>query len=213
MGRGSTLSSPRSQSSKKKTSQPDDDSTGMEIQGPVIEEEGNVPVDLALEDSVSLNRPAEVFDDVSTGQTCIHDNPFAVAGNDDEARIYDNKPEVVKNVIKGIISRVREENLAECPGSGSFEKSDEEEGKIAEAPSEGEDEHEVPAEIDISDDEDEFPGMSAYEKLRERNIRERKELLKVVMVEINEAKQDMPLRRGRLRMTCSRSRSEGRSRM
>jgi len=196
---GVQSSSSRSQVSKKKTAALDDDSTGTDTQCPAIKDldlapsvdGGNVPDDPSVEDSVSLNRPAVVFDDVSTGQTGIHDNPFAAAGNDDEARIDNRKTKLIENVSEVIISRVFEEDFDECPESGSFEKRGEGEGEMAEAPSEGQDDSEVPAQIDESDDEDEFPGLCAYEKLRERNIRERKEFLKDVMEEIDDAKQHM----------------------
>jgi len=91
----------------------------------------------------------------------------------------------------GMISQVYEEDLGECPESVPVKKSGEEEVEMVEAPSEGENEFEVPAQIDASVDDDEFPGMSAYEKLRARNIREREEFLKEAMEGINEAKQLM----------------------
>jgi len=193
---GTQASSSRSQVSKKKPAAKDDYSTGVETQCPANQDLDLAPSvdpdDSAAEDSVSLSRPEETFYDVPTGLMHIHDNPFAVdASNDDESRIYDNKTEVFENDNKDIISRAYEEDLDEFPESASFEESGEEQGEMAEAPSEAEDDSEVPAQIDESDDEDEFPGLCAYEKLRERNIRERKELLKDVMEEINEAKQQM----------------------
>ena len=55
---------------------------------------------------------------------------------------------------------------------------------------EGANEYEAPVQIAMCG-EDEVPEMSEYEKLRERNIREREEMMKEVMEEINEAKQEM----------------------
>ena len=55
---------------------------------------------------------------------------------------------------------------------------------------EGENEHEAPVPIGLCG-EDEVPEMSEYKKLREQNIKEREEMMKEVMEEINEAKQDM----------------------
>ena len=186
-GSGTLSSTPRSQVSKREPSSTGDDSTGIEIQGPVNEDldlapgvdEVNVPGD--VEDSVSLNslEPKEEIADVSTDLTNIHDNPIAAAGNDDD------------NKSKDIIFRVYEEDHDESPECGSFERRGEEKGVMAEVPTEGDDEYEVPAQLDGSVEEDEFPGMCAYEILRERNIREREELLKEVMGEINEAKQHM----------------------
>ena len=189
-GDSGTLSSPpRSQVSKKEPSSTGDDSTGMEIQGPANRDldlapgvdEGNVPGNGDVEDSVSLNspEPEEEIADVSTDLTNIHDNPIAAAGNDDD------------NKSKDIIFRVYEEDHDESPECGSFERRGEEKGVVAEVPTEGDDEDEVPAQLDGSVEEDEFPGMCAYEILRERNIRERKEFLKEVMGGINEAKQHM----------------------
>ena len=105
----------------------------------------------------------EVFDKVSTVQTHVHDNSFVAAGNDDKSPIYVNNTAVFEDVKKDIISRVYEEELGECSKSGSFEeKSCEEDGEMAEVPSEGEDEYEAPAQGDVSVDEDEYPGMCAY---------------------------------------------------
>ena len=61
---------------------------------------------------------------------------------------------------------------------------------MAEEQDEGEKENEAPVLIGVCG-EDEDPEMSEYEKLRERNIREREEKMKEVMEEINEAKKDM----------------------
>merc|ERR1712179_500439 len=98
------------------------------------------------------------------------------AGNDTESRV-DNKKTIVFEKVSEDISH--EEDFDDCPESGSSEERGEEE-EVTEVPSEGEDDSEVPEQVDESDD-DEFQGLCAYEKLRERNIRERKELLKDVL--------------------------------
>ena len=124
------------------------------------------------------------------GEECVHDDP-----NDPEVelshiprtaeKVFEEDPSVREEEIK--VQMIAEDNLASCAVSqGIEERMVEEEDVLLE----GENEHEAPVPIGLCG-EDEVPEMSEYKKLREQNIKEREEMMKEVMEEINEAKQEM----------------------
>ena len=147
--------------------------------------------DLKTEDLHTPLAVQEVFDEVPSLQRDVPDGLHGVGSNDGPSSC-DNISDVIERLDEEItVEAVDVESNASCPGSlGIEERMVEEEEVHQEVYQEEENEYEAPVQIDVCG-EDVVPEMSAYEKLRERNIREREEMMKEVMEEINEAKQEM----------------------
>ena len=152
------------------------------------DDDESVNDDPDVEDSHILKTVEEDFDEAHSNQMGFSDGLLGV-GNDDDPPSFDNHFEACVNIDEEInIQAAGEENLASYPVSGGIEERmvEVEENQLEE----GEHEDEAPVLIGVCG-EDVGPEMSEYEKLRERNIREREEMMKEVLEDINEAKQDM----------------------
>ena len=167
----------------------DNDSVGSEADHnvalfPCPEVEGSVFDDSEVEDSHMTITVEEVFDEDPSVLDNFPDGPLGVGNNDASC---DNNSDVSVNIVEEINAQeVDKDTLGSC----SVNRETEERMVEEEVNLEGENEYEAPIQIGVCG-ENEVPEMSEYEKLRERNIREREEMMKEVMEDINEAKQEM----------------------
>ena len=145
-----------------------------------LDGEGRVHDDPQVEDSPIPLTMGEVSDEISSVAQDLPEDPKSV-GNNDERPNCDNVSDVSSDVGEKInVEAVDEDSLVPCSASLEGEESMVEEEV---------NEYEAPVQVAVCG-EDVGPELSEYEKLRERNIREREEMMKEVMEEINEAKQD-----------------------